>query len=293
MIFSVYTGKHKRQACAIINCVRKCTLLCCFFPLLLSCGDKQFYYSPVGYDLSNPEKKILSDNLIEISGITFLPDVQDSILAVNDEDGKIFLVPLQKGKTTSFKFSRDGDYEDIAILQQSIFVLQSNGKLFSFDKRFSKEKIISRKWEQELPAGEYEGIFADENTLYLLCKTCKNVRSDSVLGFRFSLKNDTTFTPFEPFVIRQDTTHYWPKKGLMPSAFAKNILNDEWFIISAANKLLVITDNVWKIKNVYQLDPAIFRHPEGIAFDEQSNLYISNEGDETQNGNILKFERVP
>ena len=79
----------------------------------------------------------------------------------------------------------------------------------------------------------------------------------------------------------------------MPSALAKNRLNDEWFIISATNKLLVITDNAWKIKNVYQLDPAIFQHPEGIAFDEQSNLYISNEGDETQNGNILKFERVP
>ena len=38
-----------------------------------------------------------------------------------------------------------------------------------------------------------------ENTLYVLCKTCKNVRSDSVLGFSFSLKNDTTFTPLEPF----------------------------------------------------------------------------------------------
>ena len=129
------------------NCVRGHTLFFCFFPLLLSCGDRQVYYSPVGYDLSNPEKKILSDNLNEISGITFFPDFQDSILAVNDEDGKVFLVPLQKGKATSFKFSKDEDYEDIAILHQSIFVLQSNGKLFSFDKRLSKEKMISRKWE--------------------------------------------------------------------------------------------------------------------------------------------------
>ena len=154
--------------------------------------------------------------------------------------------------------------------------------------------MISRKWDMELPPGEYESIFAHENTLYVLCKTCKKIRSDSVSGFSFSLKNDTTFTPIEPFfVIHQDTKHYWPKKGLMPSGFAKNRLNDEWFIISAANKLLVITDNAWKIKNVYQLDPAIFQHPEGIAFDDQSNLYISNEGDEMQNGNILKFERVP
>jgi hypothetical protein len=292
MIVDETTSDPKRQSCVINNCV-KYTLLWCFVTLLLSCGDKQFYGSPVEYDLSNPEKKILSDNLFEISDITFLPNTLDSILAINDEDGKIFLLPLKKGKASSFKFSRDGDYEDITVHKQSIFVLESKGKISSFAKRLSKEKIIGRKWEQELPEGEYESIFATQNTFYVLCKTCKNVGRDSVLGFVFSLINDTTFTSFEPFAIRRDINHFWPKNGLMPSALAKNILNDEWFIVSATNKLLVITDNKWKIKNVYRLDPAIFQHPEGMAFDELSNLYISNEGDETRNGNILKFERVP
>lgn len=274
---------------------RKCVLCCCAFVLFISCGENPSYTSPQGYDFSNPEKRILSDNLLEISGITFLPNIQDSILAVNDEEGKIFLVPLKKAKARTFKFSKSGDYEDIAVYQQSIFVLQSNGKIFSFDKQLSGEKMQSKEWELNLPSGDYESIFADEreDRFYVLCKTCKKIQGDSVLGFSFSFQYDSAFTSFEPFAIRQDTSKFWPKKRFMPSALAKNRMNDEWFIISAANKLLMITDNTWKIKDVYRLDPGVFYHPEGIAFDENSNLYISNEGDESHNANILKFERIP
>ncbi|RZK46858.1 MAG: SdiA-regulated family protein, partial [Pedobacter sp.] len=33
-----------------------------------------------------------------------------------------------------------------------------------------------------------------------------------------------------------------------------------------------------------------FNQPEGIAFDKDGNLFISNEGSETQTGNILRFD---
>jgi uncharacterized protein YjiK len=53
--------------------------------------------------------------------------------------------------------------------------------------------------------------------------------------------------------------------------------------------LLVIADNEWNVKEVYHLDPARFRQPEGICFDNDNNLYISNEGDDLSEGNVLKF----
>jgi hypothetical protein len=53
---------------------------------------------------------------------------------------------------------------------------------------------------------------------------------------------------------------------------------------------LMITDANWKVKDVYPLDPRRFRQPEGLAFDTAGNMYISNEGDEVSNGNVLKFE---
>ena len=41
--------------------------------------------------------------------------------------------------------------------------------------------------------------------------------------------------------------------------------------------MLVMADENWKVKSVYPLNPSLFVQPEGIAFDRQQNLYISNE----------------
>jgi secreted PhoX family phosphatase len=54
---------------------------------------------------------------------------------------------------------------------------------------------------------------------------------------------------------------------------------------------LVVTGNDWKIREACQLNGNIFNQPEGIAFDTAGNLYISNEGDDLTQGNILKFAR--
>ncbi len=48
--------------------------------------------------------------------------------------------------------------------------------------------------------------------------------------------------------------------------------------------MLVVTDTAWNIKQVYTLDPALFNQPEGITFDIDNNLYISNEGGNTKIG---------
>ncbi len=42
-------------------------------------------------------------------------------------------------------------------------------------------------------------------------------------------------------------------------------------------KILVIANSDWSIKNVYRLDASLYNQPEGIAFDKDNNLYISNE----------------
>ena len=73
---------------------------------------------------------------------------------------------------------------------------------------------------------------------------------------------------------------------------AKNLNTNEWYILSSVNKMLIVADADWNVKNVYALNPAQFHQPEGIAFDNQFNLYISNEGDLVSPGNVLKFNYI-
>ena len=271
--------------------VRKHLSVICVLMLLISCvaNDAKHYESPAGYDFTHPEKIILKDHLLEISGITFSPGVNNSLLAVNDEEGKIFRVPLSKEKVESFKFSPGADFEDISTNGLLTFVLQSNGTLYSYDNR-TKE---SRKWGKVLPPGDYESLFADsaKNNLYVLCKRCKQAEENSILGYALTLQDDSTSIEYAPLSIKGDSLIKLPK-NFMASGLTKNMNTNEWYIISSANKLLLITDDTWKAKQLYRLSPTIFRQPEGIAFDEDSNLYISNEGDETRSGNILKFKWI-
>ncbi|HRO71502.1 MAG TPA: SdiA-regulated domain-containing protein, partial [Chitinophagaceae bacterium] len=81
------------------------------------------------------------------------------------------------------------------------------------------------------------------------------------------------------------------KRGFRPSGLARNPITSEWFVISSVNKLLVVADSTWNIKQACKLNGNVFNQPEGIAFDKAGNLYISNEGDDLSEGNILKFIR--
>jgi uncharacterized protein YjiK len=113
-----------------------------------------------------------------------------------------------------------------------------------------------------------------------------------VTGYVFQA--DDSLTPQGGLNLDLDSVGHFTnraKHGLRPSALAKNPLTGEWFILSSVNKLLVITDDRWRVKNAVSLKGSEFNQPEGIAFDSQGNLYIANEGDDLSEGNILLFAR--
>src|SRR5690349_12170050 len=85
------------------------------------------YTSPDGYDLNKPFLMKLPVELDEISGLAFYePDT--SVFAIGDEFGYLYKIPLTKGKPIrKWKFSNQGDYEDLAMVDKVFYVLQSNG----------------------------------------------------------------------------------------------------------------------------------------------------------------------
>ncbi|MDN3548130.1 SdiA-regulated domain-containing protein [Mucilaginibacter aquaedulcis] len=266
----------------------------------ISCkNNSEVIDSPKGYDLSKPVKYNMHINLTEISGIAFRHGKNDSLYAEEDEDGKVYYLKLGDKKVSESRFAKSGDYEDIAICNDYVIMLKSDGTLFTFlyNKLRNKDIPGVNKIKNVLPTGEYEGMYADEKTnrIYVLCKQCDDDKKKRVSGYILQLQANGTVKQAGGFGIDVKAIEQQAGKKIgpfRPSALAKNTNTNEWYILSSVNKLLVITDANWIVKTTYPLKPSLFLQPEGIAFDNQHNLYISNEGDLVSAGNVLKFNYI-
>lgn len=253
----------------------------------------------MGYDFDKPEKFNMPESLFEISGITFNKGNADTIYAIQDEEGKLFRLAWDIPKQLHAKFAKKGDYEDVSILNDQVYVLKSNGSIYTFplsEAIFEEPEQIS-EIKGVLPKGEYEGMFGDVSTgeLYIICKNCESDDSkNSVSGYILKPGRDTSTTRVSGFNIQVDQIKAITGKvarGFRPSGLARHPQTNDWYIISAVNKLIVVTDAQWKVKGAFPLNGNMFIQPEGIAFDKAGNLYISNEGDDLFAGNVLKFRK--
>ena len=264
--------------------------------ICISCKNKKPYKSPAGYDINKPEKFVMKNSLKEISGITFIPGKEDVLYAIEDEAGKLFSITLGSDQLSHSKFAKKGDFEDVTIFNNTtVAVLKSDGSLYLFPvNEIGKEKIDSvKEYESILPEGEYEGLYADSTKIMALCKNCtgdKQKKEVSVYtlqqGPGDSLKITNTFKVDITMIQPADESG---KEKFHPSGIAKNPVTHQWYIISSVNKLLLILDEQWKVKEYYPLDPSLFKQPEGITFNSKGDLYISNEGG-TGDANILLFK---
>ena len=268
-----------------------------FFMISTSCSQKRKFDSPKGYNVNSPEKIVMPISLHEISGIAFYKGNPDTVFAEEDENGKLYFLRPGDKKADYYKFGKHGDYEDLAICNNTVLLLRSNGTLFTFpfaDIHQQEADSNVTEWKDLLPKGEYEGMYADEvsKLIYIICKNCADEKSTKIAnGYIFQLTGDGKISQSGTFAVdvkEIDALTGDKKINFRPSALANNPLTKEWYIVSSINKLLVVTDSNWKVTAAYQLDPALYIQPEGIAFDKNGNLYISNEGGDLHSGNILK-----
>jgi len=256
--------------------------------------------SPRGYDLGTPKKTVLPEPLHEISGITFLRNDQDTLYAIEDETGRLFYFHLGDGRYPNWKFGKHGDYEDVTVLNRNEFVvLRSDGSLFVFPAAMvrSGDNKGVKVYEHILPHGEYEGLYGDEGgKLIALCKNCPDDdQREEVSGYVLQYDQKHLLKITDHFLVevspsRLKSIH--KKVKFHPSCIARHPLTKEWYIISSVNKVLLVLDDQWKVKGMFDLNPTLFKQPEGLAFDAKGNMYISNEGVQG-NANILYFPYKP
>lgn len=270
------------------------------YMLLSSCSlvtqKKEAVESPTGYDFSQPSTIRLPETLDEISGMVYDPRTK-SILALNDEEGRIYEVPVDGSRRfPSKKFAKGGDYEDLCLSGQSLWALKSNGQLSRIPY-----PLTDTLHAEHLPFPgkgfvDFETLIPlpGDTVLVLLCKECRDFPGE-VAGFQFH----TGTRQFEDSpAFRLDFSGLQGKEqersgaDTRPSAAAFHPRTGELYILASANHRLFIADASGKVKQVFRLDKAVFKQPEGICFDESANLYISNEA-RTGSANIRRFAYQP
>ena len=231
----------------------------CFIGLACKQQEKKQIASPPGYDLSIPEKRILDEDLDEVSGILYIA-ADSTIVTLNDEEGKFYRLNLQ-GKLIGkpFKFAKKSDFEDLTTDGLYWYAV----KAMFFD--VARQKLV------------------------LLSKTPLTLKDGRLPAFTLDTSSGTfNHDPYySPDTITIAKLYGKKKWGCKPTAAAVHPITGETYILSSNERMLMIMkDGV--LNAVYPLDKSMFRQPEGITFMPNGNLIISNEA-QGSTANILIF----
>jgi uncharacterized protein YjiK len=256
-------------------------------------------HSISGYNFDEVDSQIkLPPTLHEISGITPLDSV--NFACVQDELGIVFLFNSKSGKITGeLPFYYEGDYEGIAKTKNALFILRSDGVLYETMLRSDSAEVVNI-YETAIPASNNEGLCFDEknNRLLIACKSKVGKGKEyKDLRFIYAFDLDTRQLSEEPvfqfdvaelkeFVIDQGIELETKKKKksqdfvlkFRPSAIGIHPINGRLFLLTAMDHMLFIFDESGKAEYAIKLDSDKFNKSEGIAFFENGDLLITNEG---------------
>jgi len=266
----------------------------------LSPGGKQSFT----YHLAFPDQKVLLPPILkEISGIAVIDSVR--LAGIQDEDGRVFIFRISDGVIEkTIPFSENGDYEDIVITQEAIWVLKSNGTIYSIKQNDTTSPSVTRFKTRLTARNDCEGLcyMPVLNCLLIACKGSPALKKDPPATdcraiYRFSFEtSDIDTIPYivintQELVSKEPMDWYQGVSTRManrlsqngnivfqPSGIAVHPVTGNLYILAHVGKMVLITDERGKILGRLAIDPALLPQPEGICFDANGMLFIASEG---------------
>jgi uncharacterized protein YjiK len=246
------------------------------------------YAFPYNFDRIERLVKLPAE-LEEISGLCrgFRPA---EVFAVQDEAGELFLVNSITGEVVhTLRFDKDRDYEGVARRDRELFVLETDGDVHRFTYTDSVPEVQAEKFETDFSyRNDTEGICYDSitSTLLIVPKEQElnppndNDKRRGIYTYDLStleLNGQPTYfvDALEIGKIVFGDGRDYPFK---PSGVAVEPSTGYIFVLSSVGNVLVVIDRDSRIKHVELLEKGTFSQPEGIAFAENGDLYISSEG---------------
>ena len=301
--------------------IKQIPLMLCLALITQACTSQVPFDYPISYELSKPDQTLLlEEKLDEISGIAFDP-VSETIKSITDELGILYSLNPTTGQIVQEDtFHKAGDYEDLSLVDTSIFILKSSGTLYHFENTLSITSGDFTKFNTPLNTfNDVEGLGFDaaNNRLLLACKGNPDLEQESIKEvdyraiYSFNLEQQKLDVD-HPIYIRKEAFYTFIKEhpelpkahkllkrfepqtkefAFEPSAIAIQPSTGNMYILSSVGKLLVVLDSSFNILTMVKLDKDNFIQPEGICFDKAENLYICNESKDRQ-AIIYKFDRI-
>jgi hypothetical protein len=278
--------------------------------LLSGCAYPQPVEDNYGYHLNQPDAVfILPDSLKEISGLT--PVSPDEFACIQDENGILFIYNIRENKIThQYPFNINGDYEGIARVGKSIYILRSDGTLFEISN-YNSAGFKLYTYVTGIMTGDNEGLcydkagnrlligsksrigkgshYKDIRVIYGFDLTSKELSEKPV--FDFNIKAVESFAGNGGIQLPVKTTGKGKTRQVVKfrtSEIDLHPVTHQLFVLSAADYMLFVFDKDGIIRHIERLDPHLFNKAEGMSFLDNGDLLISNEG-ENQKPTILKF----
>lgn len=270
-----------------------------------------------GYNFASPGSSIILPAILrEVSGIVI---TDPGILAcIQDENGMVFFYDMEMKKITKqITFGPDGDYEGIAMAADTLYVLRSDGTVYGI-KNFRSENFNVEVYMTEIPSKDNEGICYDSqyHRLLIACKekTGKgDLSKDERYIFGFDLETGRLNSdPVYSFDMKELIDFAAANKIRLPlrgkkkgppepylnfhsSAIGIHPLSDMLYVLSADDFMLLVFDRSGRVNRMEMLNRGLYNQPEGIAFSENGDMVISNEGFEKGPGSLrlLTFHPGP
>lgn len=252
-----------------------------------------------------PEDKqewTMPKELKEISANVFVDDIR--MACIQDNDGIIYIYNLQtESIDEQIEFAGKGDYEGLALVRSTYYVLRSDGVILEVQPQQGKAPLV-KTYETPLKAeNETESVcFDNDNNRLLVAVKTKDLQEEDKKGiYAFDLKTkqmSTTAVVYIDDKVSVDDNEEGKGKGkkkkkeksvIKPSDIAIQPGTKDFYILDGPSARLFITDARGDIKSRYELDRNILPQPEGICFSKSGDIYISSEANKNKHGMIVKF----
>lgn len=291
-------------------------LISCMIAIWMIWGGMVTGQEHIPYNLETPDATYeMPAVLEEISGIHLMDDGR--FACIQDEKGIIFIYDTAKRDVVKeIAFDDDKDYEDIEITGDDAWVLESDGDLRMVVNFCESNPEVIRYDTKLSSANDAEGLtyHKPSHSLLIACKGRASISDDISLEgyravYRFDLQTKELFASPMKLIKLNDLLDYSSLNAFarlsyklaalldtngdirfQPSGIAIHPATGDIYILSFTSAMLAVYDASGKLKDAANLNKRIFLQPEGICFDKQNNLYISNEGN-GGTANILKFTK--